>query len=299
VQILGDMLEDGAGRILALGEREGITILVGLSSLLGGFVEVGGETKQLRRLRVVRATSDALFHDDVQQWRSLLPPDCHVMTAFGSTEMITFAQWFVPPFFEQKERKLPVGYPLPDHEFKIVDEDGQAVTPGDVGELVVRSRNIALGEWVGGRWAAGRLLKDPDDPSKRILFTGDLVRQRPDGLIAFVGRGDDQVKVRGQRVELAEIESALRAMPEVEDAAVAAARDGEDVVLHAFVIVADDAAPEERNTFPATWRTKLAKVLPAYMVPSTLTLVEELPRLASGKFDRRALLEGAGRLTGN
>ena len=281
VQILGDMLEDGAGRILAVGEREGITILVGLSSLLGGFVEVGGETKQLRRLRVVRATSDALFHDDVQQWRTLLPPNCHVMTAF-----------------EEKQRKLPVGYPLPDHEFKIVDEDGQAVTPGDVGELVVRSRNIALGEWVGGRWAAGRLLKDPDNPSKRILFTGDLVRQRPDGLIAFVGRGDDQVKVRGQRVELAEIESALRAMPEVEDAAVAAAGDGEDVILHAFTVMARTQA-ENRETVLATVRARLGEVLPAYMVPATLMLVEELPRLASGKIDRRALLEGAGRSTGD
>jgi acyl-coenzyme A synthetase/AMP-(fatty) acid ligase len=294
VQVLGDILEDGAGHILALAEREGTTILVGLSSLLGGFVEVGGETKQLRRLRVVRATSDALFHDDVQQMRTLLPPDCHVMTALGSTEMITFAQWFVPPVFEQEERKLPVGYPLPDHEFKIVGEDGQAVTPGDVGELVVRSRNIALGEWVGGRWAAGRLLKDPNDPSKRILFTGDLVRQRPDGLIVFVGRGDDQVKVRGQRVELAEIESALRAMPEVEDAAVAAAPDGDDVVLRAFV-VSGDTPPGERQTLLRTWRTSLAKVLPDYMLPSTLTFVERLPRLASGKIDRRALLAGEGR----
>lgn len=269
-----------------------------LSSLLGGFVEVGGETKQLRRLRVVRATSDALFQDDVRQWRTLLPPECHVLTAFGSTEMITFAQWFVPPFFEQEEQKLPVGYPLPDHEFKIVAEDGQAVTPGEVGELVVRSQNIALGEWVGGRWTAGRLLEDPDDPSKRILFTGDLVRQRPDGLIAFVGRGDDQVKVRGQRVELAEIESALRTLPGVEDAAVAAARDADDVVLHAFIVVAHVQA-ENRETLLATVRARLGEVLPAYMLPSTLTLLEELPRLATGKIDRRALLEVAGRSTGD
>jgi acyl-coenzyme A synthetase/AMP-(fatty) acid ligase len=212
--------------------------------------------------------------------------------------MITFAQWFVPPFFEQEERKLPVGYPLPDHDFKIVDEDGQAVTPGDIGELVVRSRNIALGEWAGDRWAAGRLLEDPNDPSKRILFTGDLVRQRPDGLIVFVGRGDDQVKVRGQRVELAEIESALRAMPEVDDAAVAAAPDGDDVVLHAFV-VSGDTPPDERQTLLRTWRINLAKVLPDYMVPSTLNFVERLPRLASGKIDRRALLESEGRSIGS
>jgi len=295
-QILGNLLEDGMGRVLALAQRERATILVGLPSLLGGFAEIGNATTLLKGLRIVRTTGDALLRDDLRVWRTLLPPHCHVMTTFGSTEMFTFSQWFVPPSFDEDEARLPVGYPLPDHEFKVVDESGRAVAAGEVGELVLRSRNIALGEWIGGRWVPGRLIGDPDDPSRRILFTGDLVRQRHDGLIAFIGRRDAQVKVRGQRIELAEIESALCATAAVEDAAVAAAHDGEDVVLHAFVVTGD-TSPEEHTTLLATWRTNLAKVLPDYMVPSTLTLVERLPRLASGKIDRRALLEGEGRST--
>jgi acyl-coenzyme A synthetase/AMP-(fatty) acid ligase len=83
-------------------------------------------------------------------------------------------------------------------------------------------------------------------------------------------------------------------MPEVEDAAVAAAPDGDDVVLHAFV-VSRDTPPDERQTLLRTWRINLAKVLPDYMLPTTLALVEVLPRLASGKIDRRALLAGEGR----
>jgi amino acid adenylation domain-containing protein len=296
-QILGDPLEDGMGRMLAMAQRERVTILVGLPSLLGGFAEIGNATALLDGLRIVRTTGDALLRDDLRVWRTLLPPHCHVMTTFGSTEMFTFAQWFVPRSFDADEARLPVGYPLPDHEFKVVDERGRAVTAGEAGELVLRSRNIALGEWVEGRWVAGRLIRDLDDPSKRILFTGDVVRQRPDGLIAFVGRRDAQVKVRGQRVELTEIESALRAMAEVEDAAVAAARDGEDVVLHGFVVTA--AAAEEHEALSATLRTSLGDVLPDYMVPSTLNFVERLPRLASGKIDRRALLESEGRSIGS
>jgi acyl-coenzyme A synthetase/AMP-(fatty) acid ligase len=280
-----------------MAQRERVTILVGLPSLLGGFAEIGNATALLDGLRIVRTTGDALLRDDLRVWRTLLPPHCHVMTTFGSTEMFTFAQWFVPRSFDADEARLPVGYPLPDHEFKVVDERGRAVTAGEAGELVLRSRNIALGEWVEGRWVAGRLIRDLDDPSKRILFTGDVVRQRPDGLIAFVGRRDAQVKVRGQRVELTEIESALRAMAEVEDAAVAAARDGEDVVLHGFVVTA--AAAEEHEALSATLRTSLGDVLPDYMVPSTLNFVERLPRLASGKIDRRALLESEGRSIGS
>jgi acyl-coenzyme A synthetase/AMP-(fatty) acid ligase len=297
-QILGDLLEDGMGRMLAMAQRERVTILVGLPSLLGGFAEIGNTTALLDGLRIVRTTGDALLRDDLRMWRTLLPPHCHVMTTFGSTEMLTFAQWFVLRSFDMDEVRLPVGYPLPDHEFKIVDERGRAVAAGEAGELVLRSRNIALGEWAGGRWVAGRLISDPDDPSKRILFTGDMVRQRPDGLIAFAGRRDAQVKVRGQRVELAEIESALRAMAEVQDAAVAAALDGEDVVLHGF-IVASDTMPEKHDALSATLRTSLRDVLPDYMVPATLTFVERLPRLASGKIDRRALLEGEGRSIGS
>jgi acyl-coenzyme A synthetase/AMP-(fatty) acid ligase len=282
--------------MLAMAQREGVSILVGLPSLLGGFAEIGDATALLVGLRIVRTTGDALLRDDLRVWRTLLPPNCHVMTTFGSTEMFTFSPWFVPPSFDEDDVRLPVGYPLPDHEFKVVDEDGRAVTAGEVGELVLRSRNIALGEWIGGRSVPGRLISDPEDPSKRILFTGDLVRQRPDGLITFVGRRDAQVKVRGQRVELMEIESALRAMAGVEDAAVAAARDGEDVVLHAF-IVTGDMSPEAHTMLLATWRGNLAKMLPDYMVPATLTLVERLPRLASGKIDRPALLEGEARST--
>jgi acyl-coenzyme A synthetase/AMP-(fatty) acid ligase len=173
VQILGDMLEDRAGRILALAEREGITILVGLSSLLGGFVEVGGETNQLRRLRVVRATSDALFHDDVQQWRTLLPPDCHVMTAFGSTEMITFAQWFVPPFFSSRRSEATGRLSVTEPRVQIVDEDG-AVKPGDVG--VSWSSAAGISPWrMGWRSLGGG---PPAQGSERSV-KADPVHRRP------------------------------------------------------------------------------------------------------------------------
>jgi acyl-coenzyme A synthetase/AMP-(fatty) acid ligase len=295
-QIAGDLLDDGMGGILGLARRERVTILVGLPTMLGGFAEVGGSSGPLADLRIVRTTGDALLRDALQAWRRLLPPGCHVMTTFGSTEMLTLAQWFVPAGFQPDEARLPVGYPLPDHEFAVVDEEHRPVAAGEAGELVLRSRAIAMGEWRAGAWVPGRFIGDPDDASRRILFTGDLIRQRADGMIGFVGRRDTQVKVRGQRIEPAEIEGALRAQPGVAAAAVAAERNGDDVLLHAFVVA--EGMPSRPDEFIARLRAGLTQTLPHYMVPSTLALVQRLPHLASGKVDRRALLEAAGRRPG-
>jgi acyl-coenzyme A synthetase/AMP-(fatty) acid ligase len=240
--------------------------------------ELSGANGPLANLRIVRTTGDALMRDALHEWWNTLPPGCHIMTTFGSTEMLTFAQWFVPRGFESDEMRLPVGYPLPDHEFQVVDEARQSVAVSEVGELVLRSRHIALGEWQQGRCVPGRIIYDG---SKRILFTGDLVRQRADGMVSFVGRRDAQVKVRGQRVEPAEIERHLLACPGVDDAAVVAETQDDDTVLHGFVVSSRTAAE---------LLAALTSALPAYMVPSSLTLVASLPRLPSGKLDRRALL---------
>jgi acyl-coenzyme A synthetase/AMP-(fatty) acid ligase len=277
-QLTGDLLDDGIKPIVAMARREGATIMVGLPALLGGMAELSGDHGALANLRIARTTGDALMSDALQEWWKLLPPSCHIMTTFGSTEMYTFAQWFVPREFEADEMRLPVGYPLPDHEFQVVDEAWQPVAVGEVGELVLRSRHIALGEWQQGHCVPGRFIRDG---SQRILLTGDLIRERPDGMVSFVGRRDAQVKVRGQRVEPAEIERQLLACPGVNDAAVVAETKDDDTVLRGFVVSRRDAA---------ALLAALASALPAYMVPASLTIVASLPRLPSGKVDRQALL---------
>jgi acyl-coenzyme A synthetase/AMP-(fatty) acid ligase len=121
------------------------------------------------------------------------------------------------------------------------------VPDGRPGELWARGRLLSLGEWRQGRCEPGRLLADPDDPSGAILRTGDLVRRRPDGLLEFLGRTDQQVRIRGNRVEPAELEHALLQAPEVADAAVLVRRTAGDPVLVAFVVAAaglEPAAPE-------------------------------------------------------
>ena len=287
-QVIVDLLDDSMLRVLTMLRRERVTIMIGFPDLLRGIVGLSNAGGMLAGLRIVRTAGGALLRSDVEAWRAVLPPGCHLMTTFGSTEMMTFAQRFVPPQPEDTVR-LPAGYPLVDHEFMVVDTDGQPVPLGDIGELVVRSRHIAVGEWQEGRCVPGRFLPVADDATLRVLFTGDLIRQRADGLIEFIGRRDTQLKLRGQRVELAEIEAALRSHSAVSDAAVVAEPDGEDVILRAFIVATtpDDARDA---AFIGAIRERLAQMLPAFMVPARIESVAALPRLASGKLDRRALL---------
>jgi thioesterase domain-containing protein len=164
-----------------------------------------------------------------------------------------------------------------------IEDDGVAA---EAGELVVKSRYLALGYWQGGRLQQGPFQSDPADPSVRILRTGDGVRLRPDGLSEMTGRMDRQVKVRGWRVDLAEVEAILRGCDGVADAAVIAHRQGEDVsALVAYVVPRDPL----RATFAIDLKDAVAERLPWRMRPAQYRILDALPRLHGFKTDLQAL----------
>jgi len=288
-QLVVDVLRDGLGRVLALAGREHASIMVGFPDLLRGITRLSDARTRLATLRVIRTAGGALLASDVTAWRALLPPGCHIMTTLGSTEMMTFAQRFVPPDIGAEPSPLPAGYPLPDHEYFIADEQYRPVPAGTMGELVIRSRNIASGEWVGGACTPGRLPPDTSEPALRVLCTGDIVGAQPDGTVRFIGRRDNQVKVRGQRVEPAEIEATLRDVPGIAGASVVAESDGGDVSLTAFIVPGEDAS-DDRVALARAAHDALSQRLPRYMQPSRIVCVAALVRLPSGKIDTRAML---------
>src|SRR4029077_3443843 len=163
------------------------------------------------------------------------------------------------------------------------EDDGAA---DGAGELVVRSRYLALGYWQRGHLHAGPFRTDPTNPAVRILHTGDRIRQRPDGLVEMTGRTDGQIKMRGVRVDLAEVETALRSCAEIADAAVIPRRQNEDVIaLVAYVVPRGTPSA----TFENDLRTGLARRLPRRMRPAQFRVLEALPRLRGFKTDYQAL----------
>jgi amino acid adenylation domain-containing protein len=277
----------GARAVLELARRERITLLTGTPSLLRVLFGLDGAAAAFGQLRALYTTGETLLRADIDAWRRILPARCHVAYVYGMSEAAPLAEWFLPRELPEVRARLPIGYLNADHEYAISNDQGQPVAPGEAGELWVRGRLLSLGEWDAGHCVPGRLLADPADPASAVLRTGDVVRLRPDGLLEFIGRTDTQVKIRGNRVEPAEIEDVLRRATDVADVAVLAHRAGEQTVLVAFVMctaAADEDSLRERLT------QRLHAALPSYMHPSRVVFIDRLPRTRNGKLDAEALL---------
>ncbi len=203
------------------------------------------------------------------------PSETHVVTAYtlsGPPE-----QWPVLP---------PIGHALPNVKLVIQDAEGRPVEPGEEGELCVGGVALARGYLAQPELTQQRFVPDTQgEAGSRLYRTGDLVRQRMDGDLEFLGRGDDQVKLRGYRVELGEVEVALSQHPDVAQAAVTVR---EDVPGHkrlvAYLVGAEGCSPRIADV-----RHHVQARLPDYMVPATFVVLPSLPRTASGKVDRRSL----------
>lgn len=212
-----------------------------------------------------------------------------VWNLYGPTEATVWAS-----VFQVKEsRHIALGYPIANSQLYVVDKGLRPVPLGVPGELLIGGACLARGYRQRPELTQERFLANPfiKDSQSRVYRTGDLVRRHPDGRLEFLGRQDFQVKIRGHRVELQEIEAALLHEPAVREAAVIGHESTPgSVELIAFVVLQDQSsAPESRATALRALRQRLKDVLPDYMVPSRFLHVASMPRNASGKVDRRAL----------
>ncbi|MEI8394798.1 MAG: amino acid adenylation domain-containing protein [Rhodospirillaceae bacterium] len=178
--------------------------------------------------------------------------------------------------------EIPIGRPLPGCRVRILDAELRRVPPGTPGELCIGGAGLAMGYLGKPEETSAKFIPDPfGPPGARLYRTGDLACWREDGEISFIGRRDEQVKVRGQRLELGEVEAALRRQPGVQAAAAclwAEAPGGPGVV--AYLTGSVDVAAVGRG---------VAEILPAAAVPVRILVLPTLPRLPSGKIDRHAL----------
>ena len=270
---LMDPQRAGAREILQAARDDGATIVFAFPGLLRSVVgQAGGRASP--SLRLVRVGGDTILWSDIDRLRAWLRPGAAIQLVYAATEA-PMMQWFVHDAARLDDARAPIGYPLPGNRLAIVDETGEAVPPGEVGELIAGSRYVSLGLWRDGLCA----------PGPAVFQTGDLVRQRPDGLIERLGRKDRQVKIRGVRVELEGVEAALRQHQGVRDAAVLARTTLEgEASLVAYV---DFGGAE-----PAARLKALARAMqraPASMRPSRYYVVDQVPRLTSSKLDVPAL----------
>ncbi|WP_146058392.1 non-ribosomal peptide synthetase, partial [Streptomyces sp. SM9] len=213
-------------------------------------------------------------------------PGTELVHVYGPTEATTFALCGpVTPDDTARPRPVPLGRPMDETLAYVLDGALRPVGVGVPGELYLGGPGLARGYDGQSALTSARFVADPFGSGRRLYRSGDVVRRGPDGRLAFLGRGDGQVKIRGHRVELGEIEAALRARADVGGVAVAAreSRSGSQRLV-AYVVPAGGVALD----VPAV-RADLAGRLPAYMVPSDLVELAALPLTVNGKVDRRAL----------
>ncbi|HEV2733815.1 MAG TPA: amino acid adenylation domain-containing protein, partial [Longimicrobiaceae bacterium] len=213
------------------------------------------------------------------------PPE-RLVNGYGPTEAAVFATWHRVDSLADDAPSVPIGRPLDNTRAYVLDPHLEPVPPGVPGELYVGGDAVAWGYLGRPDLAAERFVPDPfgADPGGRLYRTGDHVRWLATGELEYLGRLDGQVKIRGFRIEPAEIEAALAAHPAVGEAVVVVREDGGEKRLAAYVVAARGTAPAA-----AELREHLARRLPAYMVPATVTLLDAIPVTSSGKADRRAL----------
>ena len=208
-------------------------------------------------------------------------PNVRFDNRYGPTEALINATFW--NCREDGAARVPIGRPIPGTVIRILDTDLNMVPAGVTGELFIGGEGLARGYWRREKLTAERFIPDPfGGPGERLYRSGDLARWRADGAIEYVGRSDHQIKIRGFRIELGEIEARLLEQPGVRSAVVVAREVGAGRQLIGYV--AGAAELEELAV-----RTALSAVLPDYMVPSRIAVLERLPLAPNGKVDRQAL----------
>ncbi|WP_370416328.1 amino acid adenylation domain-containing protein [Streptomyces fradiae] len=268
-------------RLIGLVERHQVTRLLCVPSLHAVLLRTARHTGAgpLRSLREVVVAGEPL-PDRLQEQHFALLPGVPLVNEYGPTEAAVWSS------YRRYHAPGPagIGGPVPGYRLYVLDHALRPVPPGAPGELHVGGPGVARGYLGRAAATAAAFLPDPfaAGPGARMYRTGDRVRRGEDGTLVFLGRTDDQIKVRGHRIQPGEVEEVLRALDGVEDAAVVA-RDA--VTLVAFLT--------GRPPAPDQVRRALAATLPGHLVPAAVHVVDRLPRTANGKVDRRELRERA------
>ncbi|WP_312045627.1 enterobactin synthase subunit F [Erwinia sp.] len=278
----------------ALFRRYGVTTTHFVPSMLAAFVTELHDDQAVTHcasLRQVFCSGEALPTELCRQWQNKTAVPLHNL--YGPTEAAVDVSWY-PAFGEALANvtgaSVPIGYPVWNTGLRILDSNMQPVPPGVAGDLYLTGVQLAQGYLARADLTASRFIADPEGDGTRMYRTGDVARWLENGAVEYLGRSDDQLKIRGQRIELGEIDRALLSLDNVAQAVThacvlgsASASGGDQRQLVGYVV----AVSGELDT--TGLREQLSDLLPAHMVPVVLVQLEAFPLSANGKLDRKAL----------
>ncbi|TQN84535.1 UNVERIFIED_ORG: enterobactin synthetase component F [Citrobacter freundii] len=275
--------------------QSGVTTTHFVPSMLAAFVaSLTPETarESCASLKRVFCSGEALPADLCHEWEQLTHAPLHNL--YGPTEAAVDVSWY-PAWGDDLAavtgNSVPIGYPVWNTGLRILDAMMRPVPFGVAGDLYLTGIQLAQGYLGRADLTASRFIADPFNPGERMYRTGDVARWLENGAVEYLGRSDDQLKIRGQRIELGEIDRVMQQLPDVEHAVAhacvfnQAAATGGDARQLVGYLVSQSGLPLDTSALRETLREKL----PAHMVPTVLLQLAELPLSANGKLDRKAL----------
>ncbi|MSO00265.1 non-ribosomal peptide synthetase [Bacillus paralicheniformis] len=276
------------GKLTETIQKENITVMFVTTALFNLLVDAG--TEWMKGIRKVLFGGERSSVSHVKKAFAAMGPD-RIIHVYGPTETTVFATFYPVNRIEDSAVSIPIGKPINETNAYILTENNRLQPIGAVGELCLSGTGVSRGYLNRPELTAEKFAPHPFNSGETMYRTGDLARWLPNGNIDFVGRIDDQMKIRGHRIELGEIEEELMRCQGVKEAVVIAKKSGHgDAALTAYVVPAQGAAVSNEEV-----RRQLARNLPAYMVPDAYMMLEELPLTANGKVNRRLLPEADGR----
>ena len=270
-------------------DRKAINLVHCVPSVLRSVLNEELDPARFMSLRFILLAGEALLPSDVKRWTDVYGERVQLVNLYGPSETtMTKFFYFVKPC-DKDRRSIPIGKPIEGARAIVVDGKGNVASPGAVGEIYIRTPFRTHGYYNQPDLTKEAFIQNPfnNDPNDIVYKTGDLGRVLEDGNFEFLERRDHQVKIRGGRIEIAEIEGLLRSHEAVKDVAVIDREDTtQNKYLCAYVVL-------NREVEPASLREYLSDLLPEYAVPSAFVILDLLPRTISGKVDRKALPEPA------
>jgi surfactin family lipopeptide synthetase A len=284
--IPGEKFRWEAEQLSALIADQQISHILCFPSLYGELLE-HGSAAQLVSLRTVIVAGEACPRQLVNAHYRLLP-QVSLFNEYGPTEATVWSTVYECEPAESEDA-VPIGRPIANTQVYVLDGRLEPVAAGIRGELYIGGDGVAAGYLNHPELTETRFVPNPfsNDANARLYRTGDLVRYRSDGVLEFLGRIDQQVKIHGLRIELGEIETVLKQHPEVQEAVVVTHSNGSgELQLAAFVATRDNcmSSSDEQRRF-------LKSRLPAYMIPASFQFLKSFPTTPNGKIDRRRLLD--------
>ncbi|EPV8439160.1 enterobactin non-ribosomal peptide synthetase EntF [Klebsiella variicola] len=274
--------------------RYGVTTTHFVPSMLAAFVASldADSVAACRTLRRVFCSGEALPTELCREWERLTGAPLHNL--YGPTEAAVDVSWYPacgPELAAVTGSSVPIGWPVWNTGLRILDAAMRPVPPGVAGDLYLTGIQLAQGYLGRPDLTASRFIADPFAPGERMYRTGDVARWLTNGAVEYLGRSDDQLKIRGQRIELGEIDRVMSGLPDVAQAVShacvfnQAAATGGDARQLVGYLVSDSGLPLDT----AALKARLAEQLPPHMVPVVLMQLADLPLSANGKLDRKAL----------